>query len=241
MSEPLRIPHQSILDSLFKKFTTVKEDTAALAGELGERLRTQYENNEHFTPFAWGLYKKIRYVALSNELKAKEMIRVARAMLDQVEADIGGHVGDLAEMAKPEPKQIDSTAPQMVGSQPAPAASEPGEKNDTPTNVMPLDEAKKRFEENNAKAEKRKEARAARSAKAGADSVESFRESLKATTKAGEDHIKKTSSAGQGASPAATDGDEQDEADEKPLEPPAPPKRARGFDDMENNGTYKLQ
>jgi hypothetical protein len=186
----VKFPADQVLDTLLNKHAENKERIAGINGELGDRLRNQYDLNSDFTPWAWGLISKVAYVFRSNELKAREMLRIARAALDWVEKwmDRNGHAGDIATMAQKAAPQGDNTP---KGSQPkAEAPAEPQQDAAPASNVVPL-EGKAGKPAKAPKAPKQ-----AKGEKKPKDSVDEFRESLRGTVEQGDAHIKQVA-AGQ--------------------------------------------
>ncbi len=95
-------PDPLVLDALFKRWAANKEQVAGLNGEVGDRLKTQYELKKGFTPKGWQTYSSVRWIGLSNEAKARAEIRSIRRACDVAEAELdkNGHVGDIADMAE---------------------------------------------------------------------------------------------------------------------------------------------
>jgi len=180
----VKFPADQVLDTLLNKHAENKERIAGINGELGDRLRNQYDLHTDFTPFAWGLISKVAYVFRSNELKAREMVRIARAALDWVEKwmDRTGHVADIATMAEKAAKGGDNTP---KGSQPKAEAPAEPQQDAASSNVVPLNGEKKPKAPKEPKAPK-----PAKGEKKAKDSVDEFRESLRGTVEQGDQHIK---------------------------------------------------
>jgi hypothetical protein len=191
MSESdVKIPAPQVLDTLIRRFAENKEKTAAMNGDLGDRLRNQYDLCPDFNAFFWSLFKKVCYAGMTNELKSREMIRIGRLALDAGEAwmDEHGHTGDIATMAEKAAQQGDNTP---KGSQPkAEAPVEPQQEAAPASNVVPL-EGKAGKPAKAPKAPKQ-----AKGEKKPKDSVDEFRESLRGTVEQGDAHIKQVA-AGQ--------------------------------------------
>lgn len=167
----VKFPAREVLDTLLKRHAENKEKVGTINGELGERLRTQYDLNSDFTPFAWGLISKIVYKFKTNELLAREMIRIGRAAFDVAEEHMNrnGHAGDIATMAER------AAAPQ--GSKPADKAPDPAAEQ-TADNVVNLKKGIKPLaDEVKKKAEKTPKAKGDKAPK---DSVDALRDTLKA-------------------------------------------------------------
>jgi hypothetical protein len=186
-SEP-KIPAPQVLDTFIRRFAENKEKIGAMNGDLGDRLRNQYDLNQDFNAFFWSLFKKVCYAGMTNELKSREMIRIGRLALDSAEAwmDEHGHTGDIATMAEKAAQQGDNTP---KGSQPKaeePKPAEPqAEQDATASNVVPLKGEKKPKTPKEPKAPKQ-----AKGEKKPKDSVDRFRESLRETVSQGDEHIK---------------------------------------------------
>ncbi|WP_199086006.1 hypothetical protein [Bosea sp. ASV33] len=98
---PIKLPQASVVKALFAEANRVKEQTSSIAGQFGDRIKTQVEVGNLCGPAfrqAASIFKKAR----NNELKAKEHLYHLRAYLDWVEEDLvnKGHVGNLADMAE---------------------------------------------------------------------------------------------------------------------------------------------
>ncbi len=181
-----KIPAPQVLDTLIRRFAENKEAQGAMNGDLGDRLRNQYDLNQDFNPFFWATFKKVCYAGMTNELKAREMIRIGRLALDAGEAwmDEHGHTGDIATMAEKAAQPADNTP---KGSQPKAEEPKPAEpqQDAAPSNVVSLNGEKKPKAPKEPKAPKQ-----AKGEKKPKDSVDEFRESLRGTVEQGDQHIK---------------------------------------------------
>lgn len=95
-------PEASVLDDLFRVNVVTEEQVTDAKGELNDRLKAQYEIHRDFSAAEWALYRKIRKLALTDELKARSKIAAQRMALDLAEEAIDreGHVGDIDKMAR---------------------------------------------------------------------------------------------------------------------------------------------
>lgn len=108
MSEGKTFTSKTVLLSLFKEGNRIKEETSAIGGKFGERVRNQVENGRlHSGAFskAISIYRKSR----NNEMDALDQIDHLRFYLDVIESEIRdkGHTGNLDDMAgKPSISQV---------------------------------------------------------------------------------------------------------------------------------------
>jgi hypothetical protein len=221
-NEVFDYPDPLVLDALFKRWAANKEQVAGLNGEVGDRLKTQYDLKKGFTPKGWQTYSSVRWIGLSNEAKARAEIRSIRRACDVAEAELdkNGHVGDIADMAEAAAK-AEAEAKKVEAAEAETKAAATG-------NALPLDQAKKAFEANAHKAPTPAEvdAKAAkkgkRVTKKDKDSVDRFREELRGTIAEGDAHIKAVAN------------------DTGAVEPPRAARKAEPLEGP-GHGTYKLQ
>jgi hypothetical protein len=210
-NENFDYPDPLVLDALFKRWAANKESIAGLNGEVGDRLKTQYDLKKGFTPKGWQTYSSVRWTGRANEAKARAEIRSIRLACDIAEAELdkNGHVGDIADMAEAAEKAEAEAAKVQ--------AAEASTKDS-----LPLDQAQAAFEANADKAptpaevDAKAKKKGKRVTKADRDTVDQFREELRANNAKGDAHIREVASE-LGASRKA-----------EPLEGPG-------------HGTYKLQ
>jgi hypothetical protein len=183
-TEP-KIPAPQVLDTFIRRFAENKEKIGAMNGDLGDRLRNQYDLNQDFNAFFWSLFKKVCYAGMTNELKSREMIRIGRLALDSAEAwmDEHGHTGDIATMAEKAAQQGDNTP---KGSQPkGEAPAEPQQEAAPASNVVPLESSKPAKAPKETKAKKQPKV-----TQSDRDTVDQFREELRANNAKGDEHIR---------------------------------------------------
>jgi hypothetical protein len=187
-------PDPVVLDALFKRWAANKEQVAGLNGEVGDRLKTQYDLKKGFTPKGWQTYSSVRWIGLSNEAKARAEIRSIRRACDVAEAELdkNGHVGDIADMAEAAAK-AEAEAKKVEAAEAETKAAATG-------NALPLDEAQKAFEANADKAptpaevDAKAKKKGKRVTKADRDTVDQFREELRANNAKGDAHIREVAS-----------------------------------------------
>jgi hypothetical protein len=107
MSEGKTFTSKTVLLSLFNEGNRIKEETSAIGGKFGERIRAQVENGRlHSAAFskAMSIYRKSR----NNEMEALDQIDNLRFYLEVIEGEIRdkGHMGNLDDMARPSVEQI---------------------------------------------------------------------------------------------------------------------------------------
>lgn len=213
----VKLPNKSVVFALFKKHGEVKEKTSSIGGDWSAQLQRHAENG-NLHRGAFNAASSIVRKAGNNELAALEHLDHLRVYLDWAEEAIRsrGHVGDLAEQAK---------------------EREPAK----PADAMPADQALAAFEANKDKAptpaevDAKTEARAEGRKRGGRkpknaepDSVDQFREELRSTVKAGDDHIKSVADdyvEDQNRRLGPARGDEGDDDLAPPAAPPSAPKR----------------
>lgn len=118
--ETPQLPHKQVFKSLLEQSVTTAGEVASLNGELGDRLRSQYDLHKDFKPAGWGPMKRLyRIFKTQSETKARDQMRQIRACLNLLEEIMGeeGHGADFAEMAA-------NAAEQPKGSQPKEDADE---------------------------------------------------------------------------------------------------------------------
>ena len=167
-----KLPNKEVVFALWRRDIEISEKAASLAAEVRERVQTQVEIGNVNRP-AYNIGKAAVRKSQKNEIAALEMIDHAVEYLlwarDFIRSQ--GHVGDLAEMAKAEPK--------------------------TDSNVMPLDQARRAFEKNADKAptpaqvDEQTEKRARSRKKAPEPEPETAGEQLRETAAQGDAHIRK--------------------------------------------------
>lgn len=207
----IRMPQESVLDTLFRKFLEVKEKTSSLAGELGDRVKAQYDNG-NLDPFFWKTYSALRKKGHDNEIRGLEMCEQGIAACEMAAKHIRarGHVSDLVKDAQA-------------------AEAKDG-------NVLPLDQAKAAFERTKHKAPTPAEVdeKAAQKAKRGRKPKAAEAEAAPAA--AANDETEEDLRPRH-----LQEADKQRAAEADGELPPVPERRKKGPPPPADPGTYRIQ
>lgn len=107
MSEGKTFTSKTVLLALLKEGNRIKEETSAISGRYGERIRAQVENGQLHGP-AFRVAQSIERKRRNNEIAAQDMMDHLLFYCEVIQEDMrnGGHMGNLDDMARPSVEQI---------------------------------------------------------------------------------------------------------------------------------------